>query len=42
MACGQDYLLINELQIEGKRRMTSLEFILGHQITKGEVFREKK
>ena len=42
VACGQDCLLVNELQIEGKRRMTSREFILGHQITKGEVFYVKK
>jgi len=34
---GKALLLINELQIEGKRRMTAAEFIRGHKIEKGMV-----
>ncbi|MFT5859362.1 MAG: methionyl-tRNA formyltransferase [Flavobacteriaceae bacterium] len=32
IACEDYYLLVREIQPEGKRRMTSLEFIAGHQI----------
>jgi methionyl-tRNA formyltransferase len=41
VATGKDNLNIEELQIEGKRRMKSLEFILGHKICKGEIFGKK-
>lgn len=34
---GKALLLINELQMEGKRRMTAAEFIRGHKIEKGMV-----
>lgn len=34
---GKDFLLIKELQMEGKRRMTAAEFIRGHKIEKGMV-----
>lgn len=37
VATGENYLLIKELQIEGKRRMTAGEFIRGHKIEKGMV-----
>jgi len=41
VATGKDNLIIEELQIEGKRRMTVEEFIAGHRICRGEVLREK-
>jgi methionyl-tRNA formyltransferase len=37
VATGEDCLLIRELQMEGKRRMTAAEFIRGHRIEKGMV-----
>ena len=37
VTAGKDCLMINELQIEGKRRMTAAEFIRGHKIEKGMV-----
>lgn len=36
VACGKDYLSIEELQIEGKRKMAAEEFICGHKISAGE------
>jgi len=35
VATGKDFLRINELQLEGKRRMSSEEFIAGHKINTG-------
>lgn len=37
VATGRDSLIIRELQLEGKRRMESREFILGHKIEAGET-----
>lgn len=37
VACGRDNLVIEELQIESKRRMKVLEFIAGHKIRIGEI-----
>lgn len=37
VACGEDYLKINSLQLEGKKRMDTSAFLLGCQITVGEV-----
>mgnify|MGYP001566619244 CR=1 FL=1 len=37
VVAGKDCLLIKELQMEGKRRMTAGEFIRGHKIEKGMV-----
>ena len=37
VATGKNYLLIKELQMEGKRRMAAGEFIRGHKIEKGMV-----
>lgn len=34
---GEGYLLIKEMQLEGKRRMTAGEFIRGHKVEKGMV-----
>ncbi|MCM8789587.1 MAG: methionyl-tRNA formyltransferase [Candidatus Omnitrophica bacterium] len=34
--CGKDTLIIKELQLEGKRRMSAQEFISGHNINEGE------
>lgn len=38
VATGRGDLIIDELQIEGRRRMTAAEFIHGHKITEGEKF----
>jgi len=38
VATGKGSLIIEELQIEGKRRMTVREFISGHKIKAGEAF----
>ncbi len=37
VSTGKDCLLIKDLQMEGKRRMTAAEFIRGHKIEKGMV-----
>ena len=37
IATGKDNLIIEELQIEGKRRMRVEEFIAGHKILPGEI-----
>lgn len=37
VATANDYLLIKELQMEGKRRMTAAEFIRGHKLEKGMI-----
>ena len=36
LATGKNSLIIRELQIEGKRKMTAAEFIAGHKIRAGE------
>lgn len=41
VACGSGALLINELQIEGKRVMLAQEFISGHKICVGDIFGKK-
>ncbi len=41
VATGKDNLIIEELQIEGKRRMKVEEFIAGHKICIGEILKEK-
>ena len=41
VATGKDNLLIEELQIEGKRKMQVSEFISGHKILKGEIIGKK-
>ena len=38
VACGQGVLCILELQPEGKKRMTSRDYLLGHRITEGAYF----
>ena len=42
MAATEGCLLIEELQLEGKRRMTAAEFITGHKISVGQMLSEKK
>jgi len=42
VATGKDNLIIEELQIEGKRRMKVGEFIAGHKILPGEILGQKK
>lgn len=37
VSCGRNSLAIEELQIEGRRRMTAEEFIVGHKISVGEI-----
>jgi methionyl-tRNA formyltransferase len=41
VTAGRDSLIIEELQLEGKRRMTVEEFIAGHKIKVGEVLGKK-
>jgi len=41
VATGEDSLVIEELQMEGKRRMKAEEFIAGHKICIGEVLKRK-
>ncbi len=41
VATEKDNLLIEELQIEGKKRMKIEEFIAGHKICAGEILKEK-
>ncbi|PIS33467.1 MAG: methionyl-tRNA formyltransferase [Candidatus Omnitrophica bacterium CG08_land_8_20_14_0_20_41_16] len=38
VSAGRDALIIQELQIEGKRRMPAGEFIVGHKISPGDKF----
>lgn len=40
VACGQGSLLIQELQLEGKKRMRAVDFLNGHSITVGQMLRE--
>lgn len=41
VAAGKDNLIIEELQIEGKRRMKVEEFIAGHKVCRGEILDKK-
>lgn len=41
VSTGKDSLMIRELQIEGKRKMTVAEFIAGHRIRMGEMLGKK-
>ena len=38
VACGQDALLLQEVQLEGKKRMPASEFLKGHPIRAGTKF----
>lgn len=38
LCCGQDILRILELQPEGKKRMETRDYLLGHKVTEGERF----
>lgn len=38
---GRDYLLLQEIQMEGKKRMSAADFLRGHQIVLGTVLGEK-
>ena len=37
VATGKDKLLIKELQIEGKRKMTAKDFVSGHKVISGQI-----
>ncbi len=41
VACGKDGILIEELQIEGKRSMKIKEFLAGHKVTTGFILGQK-
>lgn len=41
VATGTDDLIIEELQLEGKRRMQAWDFVLGHKIKIGEILSKK-
>ena len=38
IACGQGYLVVNEVQLEGKKRMDTRTFLLGNQWKAGMKF----
>jgi methionyl-tRNA formyltransferase len=38
VAAGEGALLLREIQLEGKRRMSAREFVMGHSIAPGAVF----
>lgn len=38
VAAGQGQIRVNELQLEGKKRMKTADFLLGYHITPGEAF----
>ena len=42
VACGQGVLEIKELQLEGKKRMSAHDFLLGVKVQPGEVFSTKR
>jgi len=42
IACGNGSLLVRELQLEGKRKMTPGEFIAGHAVKPGILLKSKK
>ncbi|MDD3725769.1 MAG: methionyl-tRNA formyltransferase [Candidatus Ratteibacteria bacterium] len=42
VACGNGVLKIEELQIEGKKRMSASEFLNGYPVKKGNKFSEKR
>lgn len=42
LACGSGQLLIQELQLEGKKRMQAAEFISGSKLREGDIFISKK
>jgi methionyl-tRNA formyltransferase len=37
VACSSGSLLLREIQMEGKRRMTAREFLMGHTIQPGAI-----
>ena len=37
--CGKDYLSVNEVQLEGKKRMKTDAFLLGCRVEKGTVLK---
>lgn len=41
VACGRGFLEIKELQLEAGKRMSAANFIIGHQLTKGEILGKK-
>ena len=40
IACGQGYLVVNEVQLEGKKRMDSGSFLRGNQLEAGVMLGE--
>lgn len=42
VTAGKDNLIIDELQIEGKRKMSTREFLAGHKIHKGDLLIDEK
>jgi len=35
VACGQESLLLQKIQLEGKKRMLAADFLKGHSVTTG-------
>jgi len=42
VACGEGILKVNEVQMEGKRKMTAGEFLRGYPLKPGKIFSEKR
>ncbi|MFZ3208465.1 MAG: hypothetical protein WA140_06490 [Geobacteraceae bacterium] len=42
VACGAGSLLVLELQLEGKKRLTAREFLAGYKIAPGAILGERK
>ena len=40
VACGQKVLVLHEVQLEGKKRMTAHDFLLGVKVQPGEILGE--
>jgi methionyl-tRNA formyltransferase len=41
VACGQGVIAIDELQLDGKRRLSAAQFCAGHQGLAGKCFAER-
>ena len=42
VACGQDVLVLREVQLEGKKRMEADAFLRGCQLKPGDMFRDSR
>ena len=42
VACGEDVLVLREVQLEGKKRMETDAFLRGYQVTEGTMLTDHK